>query len=196
MPLIWLIACKSLRQNFESHLWLFSAFFLPYLLEYQIRLITFMKCFLHLSYPLHFLMQKCSHPSYVAIISGLCFLFFHFYSILLTVPRVVLIKPKSDHGTCWPLYWPSTRQVLQGISYSLTWTLAISFILKISLFSSPSTWPEFIHPKVPRSTENRWLRNQWKFPSEFSRKLLSLKCSKSLSRAIAFGMDTTVCCKK
>ena len=114
----------------------------------------------------------------------------------LTVPRVVLIKPKSDHGTCWPLYWPSTRQVLQGISYSLICTLAISFILKISLFSSPSTWPEFIHPKVPRSTENRWLGNQWKFPSESGRKLLSLKCSKSLSRPIAFGMDTMVCCKK
>lgn len=50
----------------------------------------------------------------------------------------------------------------------------------------------FILKYLAQLFKNIWLRNQWKFPSESSSRLLSSKCPKLLCRATTFSMDHAV----
>lgn len=82
-------------QLFKEEMWkssLTPLCLLPSTFTWIPNTIISLRYFLHLSYPLQLLMQNFSHLDYNAIITKLCC--FLFYSIFLTIPRVVLIKAK------------------------------------------------------------------------------------------------------
>lgn len=142
-----LIACPSLTyvsdlidniQLFKAEMWkssLTPPCLQPSTFTWIPNTVMFLKYLLHLSYPLQYLMQNFSHLDYNAIISKLCSCFL-FYSILLTIPRVVLIKAKPAD----PTRWFSTREVFQAIYYNLIWAMLFFFFL-ISPFYLTRIYP-------------------------------------------------------